>query len=138
MKEDLENKKNNFAKENSYSDPEKKAEDLSKEEKLERLILEKDYAFDKEQGLRIKITFLVLSVCIYLLALFIGVELKIIDMSYCLWFIVIAPLMAGFLMFISWGILDYIISGAMKRVETIAKLEGELNAIKFNKYDKKI
>lgn len=138
MKEDLENKKIISPNGNSYSDPEKKAEDLSKEEKLERLILEKDYAFDKEQGLRIKRTFLVLSVCIYLLALFIGVELKIIDMSYCLWFIVIAPLMAGFLMFISWGILDYIISGAIKRVETIAKLEGELNAIKFNKYDKKI
>ena len=107
-----------------------------REEELRQLILEKDYAFDKEQGLRIKRTFLVLSGCIYLIALYISLKFEIINTSYCLWRLVIAPNIAGFIMFISWAVLNYIISGAMKRVETLAKLEGELNAIRFSEHNK--
>lgn len=99
---------------------------------LERLIYEKDDAFDREQGKRVKITFLVLSGIIYLVAF---MSDKTSGTDYLRW-ILAAPIMAGLIMFVSYGVWAYIIHGALKRAETIAGLKGELIAIKLSKYDK--
>jgi uncharacterized membrane protein len=113
--------------------------ELSREEKLEQriseleqLIAKRDGEFDKEQGKRVKITFFVLSIAIYLIA-FMGGAIRGDIKEYLGW-LIFAPIMAGIAMFISFLITTYITNGAMKRVETIAKLKGELNTIKFSKY----
>lgn len=113
--------------------------DLSKEEKLEQriseleyLIAKKDYDFDKEQGKRIRTTFFVLSGAIYLIAFMWDGMNNIKD--YLFWLLG-APLIAGFAIFISFMILLHIMNGATNRTETIAKLKGELEAIKFIKYE---
>ena len=38
-------------------------------------------------------------------------------------------------MFISYGVWYYIMNGALNRANTISKLEGELNALKSEKYN---
>ena len=45
------------------------------------------------------------------------------------------PIAAGFIMFISYGILFYIIDGSMKEEKAIAKKIGELNAVKLSKHN---
>jgi hypothetical protein len=116
--------------------------DLTREEKieqriskLERQIYEKAYAFDKEQGKRVKRTFFVLSGVIYLLVLYFGLELNKINIAYCLEWLVLSPIMAGAIIFISSMVLLHITNGAIYRAETIAKLQGELNAIKNSKHE---
>lgn len=109
--------------------------DLAREEriaKLEKLICEKDDAFDREQGKRVKITFWVLSGIIYLVAF---MSDKTSGTDYLRW-IIAAPIMSGLIMVVSYGVWAYVIHGALKRAETIAKLEGELIAIKLSKYNK--
>lgn len=117
---------------------------LTKKERLEQRILElepliakKDYDFDKEQGKRIKRTFLVLSGVIYLIALYYGLENGIngIDIEDILCFLIVPPFVAGCVMFISSMILLHITNGATQKTETIAKLEGELNALKSEKHN---
>lgn len=103
------------------------------EEQLRQLIFKKDDELDKEQSSRVIKTFLVLSICIYLIALYLGYEFKMIDIKYCLYWLVLAPISAIIVLIISYGILCYIISGAMNRSSTIGELKGELNAIKYNK-----
>jgi len=49
-----------------------------------------------------------------------------------------APMATIFIMFISYGILFYIIDGSMKEEKAIAKKIGELNAIKFNEYEQEV
>ena len=106
--------------------------DLSREEKLEQEILKMADECGNKKWLRIKRTFFVISGAIYLLALMYG---GISDVKDCLWLLLIAPITAGFVMFISYGILFYIIGGAMKDEKAIAKKTGELEAIKFSKYE---
>lgn len=134
---------------------EQKLARLKKEEKinqeiarLEQLIEEKDYEFDKEQWKRTKRTFFVLCGLILLYLVFesdidISEVASDINLSGVLGLLGSVGLVvlgvafaAGFIMFLSYGVWFYVMNGAMKRVETIAKLEGELNAIKFSKYNK--
>lgn len=103
-----------------------------REEFLKQRILEKQNDFEKEQGKRVKITFFILSGVIFLMALMYG---GISDGENFLYLLICTPIIAGFVMFISYLILSYIMSGAIRKVETIARLEGELYAIKFNKYE---
>lgn len=129
--------------------------DLSREEKiakLERQIREKDDAFDKEQGKRLKRTFFVLCGVIYFLMFYCSDAISISniirtishininsinfetikDIFYVLFALTFGVgFFAGLIMFVSYGVWYYITVGAMKRVETIARLEGELNAIKY-------
>ena len=114
---------------------------ISKKERLEQRIAElerqisvKDNIFDKEQGKRLKRTFFVLSGVIYLLVLYFGLELNKINIAYCLGWLVLSPIMAGGIMFISSMVLLHITNGAIYRTETIAKLKGELTAVKSMKY----
>lgn len=106
--------------------------DLSKEKELRQRIFEMADACDKKKWLRVKRTFFVLSGVIYLMALMYG---GISDIKDCLWLLLIAPFAAGFVMFISYGVLFYIIDGAMKDEKDIAKKIGELEAIKLSKYN---
>ncbi len=118
--------------------------------RLERLISEKDDALDEEQGKRVKTTFFVICGVIYVVLLYLALENRINviditisgieDLKAIFYLIVIltfgVAFAAGLIMFISFGVLFYIMNGALKRAETIAKLEGELIAIKLSKYDK--
>ena len=110
--------------------------ELSREQeitRIERLIARKDDEFDKEQGKRVKRTFFVLSAVIYLMV-FMNDGMNCVQ-EYLGW-ILVAPILAGLVMFVSFGVMYYIMNGAMKRAETIAELKGELYAIKFSKYNK--
>ena len=132
--------------------------DLSKEERLnqrieelERQIYEKDNAFDKEQGKRLKRTFFVICGVIYFLLLWFALNgdinvsdvnttsnMNTMEVIETIFYAIVSltfgvGFLAGLIMFISHGIWFYIDNGAMKRVETIAKLEGELNAVKSEK-----
>lgn len=132
--------------------------DLSNEEwieqeslRLEQLIAKKDYEFDKEQGKRLKRTFFVLCgvICAILLYFALENEINISEISgdinlSAVWgllstlglVVLGVAFAAGFIMFVSYGIWFYVMNGALKRVETIAKLKGELYAIKFYKNNK--
>lgn len=95
--------------------------------RLEKLISEKDNAFDEEQWKRCKRTFWGLSGVIYLVAFMCG---EISGIWHLMWLIA-APIMSGFIMFISLGVCYYIMSGAIKRAETLARLKAELYTIKY-------
>ena len=105
--------------------------DLSREEKLRRLISEKEDNFDEEQWKRCKITFFVLSGVIYCIAL-VG-DIINSTAGIFLW-LVLAPLLSVAVMYISFLILAYITNGIVQRVETIARLQGKLDEIEFDKY----
>ena len=121
--------------------------ELSREEEIERLeqlIARKDDEFDKEQGKRVKRTFFVICGAIYAMLLHLalenGINISDIDVE-GVFFVLISltvgvAFAAGLIMFVAFGVIYYIMNGAMKRAETIAKLKGELYAIKFSKYNK--
>lgn len=106
--------------------------DLSREEKLEKQILEMAEKCGDKKWQRVKRTFFVLSGAIYLLAFMYG---GVDETKEFLYMLIIAPFAAGFVMFISLMVLLYIISGAMEDEKAIAKKTGELEAIKFSKYE---
>jgi hypothetical protein len=112
-------------------------EDLSREEKLEQEILEMAENCGDKKWLRVKKTFFVLCGVIYLIELYCVLKCGTSDINIgTICGLLFAPLFAaGFIMFISYGILFYIIGGAMKDEKAIAKKIGELEAIKFSKYD---
>lgn len=106
--------------------------DLTREEKLEQQILEMADACGEKKWLRVKKTFFVISGIVYLILFMCGAMKDIKD--YLGWLIA-APIMSGFVMFISSMVLLYITSGAMEDEKAIAKKIGELEAIKFSKYE---
>jgi hypothetical protein len=111
--------------------------DLSREEKLEQEILEMAEKCGNKKWLRVKRTFFVLSSVIYLIELYCILKGGISDINIgTICGFLFAPLfVAGFIMFISYGVLFYIIDGSMKDEKAISKKMGELNAIKFSKYE---
>lgn len=102
--------------------------DLAREKELERLIYEKANACSTKKWVRLKRTFFAVSGAIYLLIIYYGLKSdKIdIDIKYLLSWLVASPVMAGFVMLISYGILYYIITGAMEEEKYIAELKGKL------------
>ena len=129
-------------------------QELSREEKeqeiarVERLIAEKDYAFDEEQWKRVKRTFFVTTGAIYLIGLYYLLDGGIgdiniaamlsnisIDAIYGIFALLVLPMfIAGFIMFISYGVMFYIISGAIKKAETVSYWEGRLSEMRSNRY----
>lgn len=111
--------------------------DLSREEKLEQEILEMADACGDKKWMRVKRTFFILSGVVYSIELYCILKGGINDINiYAICGLLFAPLfIAGFIMFISSMVLLYIISGAMEDEKAIAKKIGELNGIKFGKYD---
>jgi hypothetical protein len=104
-----------------------------REEKLRQRILEMAHTCGDKKWKRVKRTFLVLSGAIYLLVFMYGKEIN--DIKDFLTILIGVPIASGFIMFIAYAILAYIITGALEEEKAIARLEGELNAIKFS--DKK-
>ncbi len=109
--------------------------DLSREEKLEQEILKMADECGNKKWMRVKRTFFILCGIIYLVAFIYG---GIGDIKEFLWSLVGVPFIAGFIMFISSMVLLYITSGTMEDEKAIAKKIGELNAIKFNKYEQEV
>ena len=112
---------------------------LSKKERLEQRIaeLEKeilemaDKCGDKK-WLRTKRTFFILIGIVYLIVFMCG---GMNDINDCLGWIIAAPMMALFIMFISYGVMYYITENAMKEEKAIAQKIGELTAVKSEKYN---
>lgn len=114
-------------------------EDLSREERLEQEILKMAYDCGNKKWMRVKRTFFILSGAIYAIQLLLVLKNRInmsdITIDTVCGFLFVPPIVAGFIMIISYGILFYIIDGAMKDEKAIAKKIGELNALKSNKYE---
>lgn len=107
--------------------------ELSREEELERRIYLLEEASDNKKWKRTKITLFVLSAVVYL------EFLRSDRMNSLLEFlagIIIAPICAGILMFISAIILIYMVNGAAQENKEIARLKGELYAIQSMRYEK--
>lgn len=108
-----------------------------REEKLRQRISTMRDACEKRKRMRIKKTFFFLSGAIYLLAFICG-EIRGDIKEYLIW-IIEAPILSGVVMVISLLVSLFITTGAMEDEKSIAKLEGELNAIKFSdKKDKEV
>lgn len=112
--------------------------ELSREEKLEQEILRMAHECGDKKWLRVKRTIFVISGAIYLIELYCILKGGISDISIDIicGLLFAPPIAAGFIMYISYGILFYIIDGAMKDEKALAQKMGELNAIKLSKYDK--
>lgn len=111
--------------------------DLSKEElkeELKRELYEMAEIVDDNKWKRVKRTFFVISGAIYLIELYCALKYGIsnigdisIDILCGLLF---APLVgAGFIMFLAWAVLSYIITGAMKDEKAVHRLLGRLDGI---------
>lgn len=126
--------------------------DLSKEERLEQEILEMAEKCGDKKWLRIKRTFFILCGVIYFLLLVLVLEgdinisnanttgnMNTMEIIETIFYAIVAltvgvGFLAGCIMFISYGILFYIIDGSMKDEKAIAKKIGELNGIKYGKH----
>lgn len=109
--------------------------DLSREEKLRQQLLEKAYEYGDKKWMRVKRTFFVLSGVIYLPLLYAILKGEISGIKDIFYVLVCPPVLAGFIMFIAYGILFYIIDGTMKYEKDLARLQGRLDEIEFNKYE---
>lgn len=108
----------------------RKMKDLSKEENLERRIYLLEEASENKKWKRTKITFFVLSAVVYFIFI---MSDRMNSLADVLGWIIVAPICAGFIMFVSVLVTAYMSSGATLEIKEIAKLQGELNAIKFGK-----
>lgn len=110
-----------------------------REEELRRIIHEKVNDCSEKKWMRVKRTFLVLSGSVYLLALSYGLESdKIdIDIEYLLTWLLASPVVAGFIMLISYGVLYYILTDSTEEEKTIARLVGKLEGIEEVKRSEK-
>lgn len=115
---------------------------LTKKERLEQDIsrLEQEiYEMAEKCGdkkwLRVKRTFFVICGVIYFLEFYFSLKSGISDINIdTICGLLFAPIVAaGFIMFISYGILFYIIDNSIKEEKAIAKKIGELNAVESEK-----
>ena len=108
--------------------------DLEIEKELERLIYERAEACSEKKWVRLKRTFFVLSGVLYLAALYLG---KMSTIKDYLLGLVAAPILAGFVLLISYGILYYMITNSMEEEKEIAELKGRYIERKYfiNKED---
>ena len=102
--------------------------DLSRKDKLRQQIFDMAKEYDDKKWKRVKRTFCVLSVAIYLLV-FMNHGMNCAQ-DFLLW-IPAAPVSAGIVMFVSYMVLFYIINESLKEEKAISKKTGELEAIKL-------
>lgn len=122
--------------------------DLSREEKLERQIRDMAEEYGDKKWMRVKRTFFVLCGIIYFILLWRALEnggisninISAVDIETIFYSLIVLTFgvgfVAGVVMFVSYGVLFYMIHESMKEEKAIAKKIGELEAIKFSKYDK--
>lgn len=103
-------------------------EDLEREKELERLIYEKVEACNEKKWMRLKRTYFVLTGVLYLITLRI-IEISNIE-DFFSW-LVSAPVLAGFILLISYGILYYMITNSMEEEKEIAELKGKYTERKY-------
>ena len=111
--------------------------DLSREERLERQILQMAEEYGKRKWQRVKRTFFVICSAIYLIELYIILTDGISDVTFdiiCA-FLFAPPVAAGFIMYASMLVLLYILNGSLAEEKAIAKKMGELEAIKYIKHE---
>ena len=94
-----------------------------REEELERQMLEKAHIYGEKRWKRIKITFFVLWAGIFLMILINGGLDSISDM---LWMLGITAPMSVAVMFISYGVLYYIITRDIEEIKELYQLKGQL------------
>ena len=105
-----------------------------REEEIKKQMHEKAYVYGENRWKRIKRTFLVLSAIIYVFALCGG---AMSSLKYFLAWILVAPVMAGFVMLLSWAVLSDIVTGIIKEEKDIAELHGKLMEQKmYETYEK--
>ena len=121
---------------------------VSREEELEQQLLEMAEEYGERKWKRVKKTFFVLCgvICFVLLYRFLdngGISnINISDVSIGDILCSLVGLTfgvgfaAGMIMFVSYGILFYIINESLKEEKAISRKAGELEAIKFSKYNK--
>lgn len=116
--------------------------DISRQEKinnriaeLEHRIYEKAEEYGNNKWKRVKRTFFVLSGIVYVAAFQIGAIRGSIT-TYLSW-LVIAPIMAGIIMFVSSLVMLYCTSHSKEEEKTLAKMIAELNTIKYFDMDYK-
>lgn len=102
--------------------------DLTREKELERLIYEKVEACSEKKWVRLKRTYFVLTGVLYLIMLRL---IEISDIEDFLSWLVSAPVLAGFILIISYGILYYMITNSMEEEKEIAELKGKYNERKY-------
>ena len=121
---------------------------LSKEEKLELEIRRMSEESDYKKWMRCKKTFFVLCGIIAAISLYLWLKnggpssiniSGFADIGHLLLTLIgiifSIALMAGLVMTVAIGIMIYIVNGALKDEKAIAKKMGELEAIKFRKYE---
>ena len=96
--------------------------DLEREKELEQLIYEKANACSEKKWVRIKRTYFVLTGVLYLIMLRL-IEINNVE-DFFSW-LVSAPVLAGFILLISYGILYYMITNSMEEEKEIAELKGK-------------
>lgn len=106
---------------------------ISKAENLEHEIFKMAEDCDNKKWSRVKKTFFIISAIMYLIEVYFIIKFGInnIDIFDILGFLSAPFVVAGFVIFISYGVLFYIINGAMESEKALAKKMGELNAIKL-------
>ena len=109
-----------------------------RERELEQRIYEMAEEYGRKKWLRIKRTFLGLSGGIYLLLIYHGLKSdKIdIDIEYLLIWLAASPIMAGFLILLSLGVLIFILDSTVKDRIELAKLEGKLIGMQSWDYER--
>lgn len=106
--------------------------ELSREEKLRQQIYNFERIADDKKWRRVKKTFFVLSVVVYIAVFFLDGMNSIQD--YLGW-IIAAPISAGLIIFISTLVTLYITTGAMNDEKYLARLQGQLDAIQSTRKD---
>ena len=109
--------------------------DLSREEELRQLIIRLRDAYDKKKWVRLRNTFFALSGILYLLTFYYGEISSIKEFFY--WLIGV-PMLAGLIIFISMGVLFYIMTESFEEEKTIARLIGRLEGIEEAKRSEKM
>ena len=102
-----------------------------KANEIERQALEKAEVFGERKWMRVKRTFLVLCAIIYVGAFALDAMNSLRD--FLVW-VLVAPVMAGMLMAISFAVVSYIVIESMKEEKELARMLGKIDAIKLMKW----
>ena len=108
-----------------------------REEELRRIIQEKVNDCSEKKWMRVKRTFLVLSGAVYLNVLYYGLDHGEFGIKDFLMWLLASPVVAGFIMLISYGVLCYILTDSTEEEKTIARLVGKLEGIEEVKRSEK-
>lgn len=102
-----------------------------KTDEIKRQALQKAEVYGDRKWMRVKRTFLVLSVAIYLIA-FINDAMNGWE-DYLRW-ILVAPSLSGGIMFVSYAVIGYMWTKSLEEEKELAKMQGMIDAINMIKW----